>query len=343
MARRYLYVVLCGLLASFEGLVTVDGQDARLPASGPPILFCPPPLKCCHGVCCDPLSLCIDTCGCFNFVNQTLSSSPTTSACTICKPMTLSITAADKLSGLYLDGVSLPISPYPSPLPADAWRTPRNIPIPAASQVLAVKAESASPGAAGVLASVNDDYLLSGADWKCSAASANNWYMPSFDDSLWSQAVVTDSNPGKLHPEPAVDGISNNASWIWTADNKSPIYCRAYFPLPFPNPIPFPFPFNTCSKFYGNCPNLCALEGKTCCNCRMLNDGPTKVCNCCPSGYRCCPPVPPRFTYSCCPLDSTCSGDGVSCVRGTLPPAPTYGPCGQIISVDPAAKADTPV
>jgi hypothetical protein len=183
------------------------------------------------------------------------------------------------------------------------------------------------------LASVNDDYLLSGADWKCSAASATNWFMPSFDDSQWSPAVVTDSNPGKRHTEPAVDGISNNASWIWTANSDSTAYCRAYFPLPVPDPIPLSRKINTCSQFYGNCPNLCALQGKTCCNCHLLPDGPTKVCNCCPLTYTCCPPVPPRFTYSCCPPDTTCGAYGTSCIRGTLSPAPTYGKCDSTIII----------
>jgi hypothetical protein len=75
----------------------------------------------------------------------------------------------------------------------------------------------------------------------------------------------------------------------------------------------------------------------------MLNDGPTKVCNCCPSGYKCCSPVPPRFTYSCCLIDSICGGDGASCIRGTLPPAPTYGPCGPIVIHIDTAFADAPL
>lgn len=235
------------------------------------------------------------------------------------------MTAADKLLEVYLDGVSFPIPPYPSPLPVDSWRTAKSFPIPAASQVLAVKAESASPNIAGLLASINDDYLLSGADWKCSASSATNWKQANFDDSQWRPAVVTDSNPGNRHPEPAVDGISNNASWIWTGNSDSTVYCRASL-IQLSTVFPFK-PINTCSKFYGNCPNLCALQGKTCCNCRLLNDGPTKVCTCCPLRSICCAPVPPRFTYSCCPDDSTCAGDGVSCIKGTLQPSPTHGPC----------------
>jgi len=47
--------------------------------------------------------------------------------------------------------------------------------------------------------------------------------------------------------------------------------------------ICFDLASNGCSLNYGGCSNLCARDGRTCCNCAMDSLGPSMTCTCCPA------------------------------------------------------------
>ena len=89
---------------------------------------------------------------------------------------------------------------------------------------------------AGFLASVDDDSLVSDETWKCSAVYTENWMLPSFDDSKWSNAAISGTNTvSDVHK--VLSDISEKAKWIWTAKyNDSTtidktVYCRGYISM----------------------------------------------------------------------------------------------------------------
>jgi hypothetical protein len=300
---------------------------------------CPKGQQCCNGVCCYSWMTCnpvgYDR-GCYYAFQSMIGVSQTTSACKTCDPLTLNITADDAIMELYIDGSqTMPAIP---PQKFD-WTVAMSIPIPAESKVVAIKSRDVHHSVASNLASVGYNYLLTDSSWTCSATETAGWMntAPSTTVSLWPNAVANELNPGYpyIHGYSSIAGISRLASWIWTSNNgysQTPIepvvYCRGNFPS------------NSCNlDSGGNCSNLCAAEGKVCCNCRMLNDGPTKVCSCCPAGFRCCGPAAPRMTYGCCREDSVCSKDGASCIKTTYvlgKPVSTSTFCGTEIIIPPS-------
>jgi len=86
--------------------------------------------------------------------------------------------------------------------------------------------------AAGVLASIGDDYFVTGdGSWKCTTNYSVDWMQTSFVDSGWPPAVIATGNPGS--PYGLVSDVSTLASWIWTRNSRSPIvdpvvYCRGH-------------------------------------------------------------------------------------------------------------------
>jgi hypothetical protein len=248
--------------------------------------------------------------------------------------MILTATADDEILELYVDGVIY--DPGVHSAQPSLWRLSKANGIPAASSVVAIKAKDMYAVAAAMLASINHDYLLTNAAWRCTSTFSINWFnwmMPNFDDSLWDPAIVTSSNPGDPYSPPGVSGISPSAKWIWTKRYNmqlhsyldSPVYCRGRLPT------------NVCSVSYGtNCGNLCAQHGKSCCNCEIMNGGPTKVCNCCPSGYKCCGKVYPQMMYFCCPSSAQCKNDG-TCVGTKTVVAGTQTPDCVVDPVSPGS------
>jgi hypothetical protein len=327
--RRHCYFTQACLLLVATCHVTI-GQDLGISDTHPidPIyLPCPTGQQCCNGVCCSSGLTCNPTGypnGCYYAFQSMIGVIQTTSACKTCDPLTLNITADDGLMELYIDGV--PVNPIPPP--QIGWGLAKSIPIPAESKVVAVKSNDTAQVVASNLASVGYNYLLTDSSWKCSATYTPGWMntVPSATVSSWPNAVANEPNSAPfIHT--VIAGISPLASWIWTRNNgylgtsiDPVVYCRGNFPT------------NSCNlDSGGNCSNLCAAEGKVCCNCRMLNDGPTKVCSCCPAGFRCCGPAAPRMTYGCCREDSVCSRDGTSCIKTTYILAkPTSTICGII-------------
>jgi hypothetical protein len=289
---------------------------------------CPKGQQCCNGVCCLSWLTCNPPGyknGCYYGFDSMVGVLQTTSACKTCDPLTLNITADDGLMELYIDGV--PVNPIPPP--QIGWGLAKSIPIAAESKVVAVKSNDTAQVVASNLASIGYNYLLTDSSWKCSATYTPGWMttVPNPVVSSWSPAVANELNPGSPFIHTPVSGISPIASWIWTRNSgyggtsiDPVVYCRGNLPT------------NSCNlDSGGNCSNLCAAEGKVCCNCRMLNDGPTKVCSCCPAGYICCGPAAPRMTYGCCRGDSVCSRDGASCIKTTYTPAAsTSTVCGTI-------------
>jgi hypothetical protein len=90
----------------------------------------------------------------------------------------------------------------------------------------------------GILASMTDDYMITGSDWKCTAQSYQGWFSLGFDDTEWPIAFPIGGN-GVIPVCPNLrqfPDISANAKWIWTQhylDNgmrDDVIFCRVYLP-----------------------------------------------------------------------------------------------------------------
>jgi len=81
--------------------------------------------------------------------------------------------------------------------------------------------------AAGVLASIGDDYFVTGdGSWKCTTVYYVNWMKTSFVELGWPAAVIA----GNSH---LVSGVSASARYIWTKNFKWPVddrvvYCRGH-------------------------------------------------------------------------------------------------------------------
>jgi len=88
--------------------------------------------------------------------------------------------------------------------------------------------------AAGILASVDGDKLVTGKSWKCTTTpQVDGWTSSLFDDNSWPDAVIAGTNTAsddhKNLPE-----IHSSANWIWTRNFKGDtidgtVYCRGYF------------------------------------------------------------------------------------------------------------------
>jgi hypothetical protein len=238
--------------------------------------------------------------------------------------MKLSITADNNLLELYLDGNAYPLSTQPY---RNTWNVPSTFPIPACTKVIAVRAQDNGGynSVGGLLASINHDYLVSNSySWKCTSSYYTNWMSPDYADSHWSSASAYANNPDTYSSNgrccSTLSPISTNAKWIWTYRYRYPsldsvVYCRGRLPR------------NGCENGFGSsCTRQCQRQGKVCCHCDMLSQGPTQVCSCCPSGYTCCGPSFQK-TYTCCPASAKCntSDKPGKCTTWTL--APTRGTC----------------
>lgn len=83
---------------------------------------------------------------------------------------------------------------------------------------------------AGMLASIGDDYFVTGRSWKCSARYYRNWMLPSYNDASWPAAVYVLPNSPSNSIHGRLPEISSNAAWIWTRNFRgridTPVYCR---------------------------------------------------------------------------------------------------------------------
>ena len=68
--------------------------------------------------------------------------------------------------------------------------------------------------------------VVTDASWKCSTVHQHNWALSSFDDSSWSNAIITGTHEDW---ERAIPGISVQAKWIW-ADVTSIVGFTYYAP-----------------------------------------------------------------------------------------------------------------
>src|SRR6218665_1418194 len=138
----------------------------------------------------------------------------------------LVLTADRSLVSLFVDNISYPLGVYSS----SNWSVPDHIAIPKSSSLIALRATNSFDGkCSGILASIGID-LVTDEAWKCSTDNSQGWYRTDFNDSLWPQAVVYDSNtsPFVCDYRHQIPDISASANWIWTSDMSVSINCRVH-------------------------------------------------------------------------------------------------------------------
>src|SRR6218665_877150 len=138
----------------------------------------------------------------------------------------LVVTADRGLVSLFVDNISYPLGVYSS----SNWSVPDHIEISKSSSLIALRANNAFDGnCSGILASIGADFVTDKA-WKCSTDNSPGWYRTDFDDSLWPQAVIYDSNtsPFVCDHRHQIPDISASANWIWTNHTEVSINCRVY-------------------------------------------------------------------------------------------------------------------
>lgn len=103
----------------------------------------------------------------------------------------------------------------------NAWNAPKTVSLALAEgDVLAVKADDLG-GLAGFLASLiyNGDTIVTNSSWKVSNAEVQDWKLPGFDDSSWSQARSYGTNG--VTPWGTLSGFPGTPFWIWTNDRNN--------------------------------------------------------------------------------------------------------------------------
>lgn len=82
----------------------------------------------------------------------------------------------------------------------------------------------------GILASTDDDYVLTNSSWRCSNVNHPGWEQIDFDDSAWVTPTEYGRNGEGVWG--VISGISSNAVWIWFTQPTDPgpiddnLYCR---------------------------------------------------------------------------------------------------------------------
>merc|ERR1719427_1911394 len=130
-----------------------------------------------------------------------------------------------------------------------------------ATQVLAVEAVDRG-SYEGILLSTSNG-IVSDTTWKCSKRYIKGWNQPTFNDGLWSPAVLATGPWGGIPP------ISSTAQWIWASPSLGTsgpaperVYCRKKLELPGCFCCPPVPPVNNCSD--AGCRDAfgAALEGE---------------------------------------------------------------------------------
>ena len=76
----------------------------------------------------------------------------------------------------------------------------------------------------GILGEFRHSGLVTDATWKCSNVSIPDWSSVIGDDTTWSDAYALGKNG--ISPWGPIAGISDKASWIWTARDDTEVWCR---------------------------------------------------------------------------------------------------------------------
>ena len=133
------------------------------------------------------------------------------------------VVTVDNHLELYIDGVQVS-----SGLPhANTWPTADTVSVAASAKVIAIKGVDVG-SVAGILASGADS--TTDGSWKCTNNLDEGWADEGFDDSAWPAATVIGDHG--VSPWKIIQGISNDAKWIWTANNiygplsDKTVYCR---------------------------------------------------------------------------------------------------------------------
>ena len=141
-----------------------------------------------------------------------------------CLRRNLSVTVDDQLR-LYIDGFEITGLPN-----VNIWNQPDVVDLPCTTRLIAIRGGNLG-GAAGILASTDDDYVLTNSSWKCSNISHPGWEEIDFDDSAWLSAIEYGRNGEGVWG--VIPGISSNAEWIWLRQFTSAqepmdndVYCR---------------------------------------------------------------------------------------------------------------------
>ena len=119
-----------------------------------------------------------------------------------CLERNLSITVDDILK-LYYDGVEITDLPN-----SELTHEVDVVELPCTTRLIAVHGrQGPAKQFAGIIASTDDEFVLTNTSWKCLNVSQPGWEEIDFDDSDWLLAIEYDN---KKQSE-----ISSNASWIW--------------------------------------------------------------------------------------------------------------------------------
>ena len=113
---------------------------------------------------------------------------------------------------LFVDGRSVKFT--------KSWRQPVTYTFPAGSRLVAVQCRAnRQTGTAGILGSFRNGLVTDGR-WKCTRLDKYkiNWKQIDYDDHAWPTAVEFFSNKEETPIYKKIGGISEHASWIWTAD-----------------------------------------------------------------------------------------------------------------------------
>ncbi|XP_032233290.2 uncharacterized protein LOC5508631 isoform X2 [Nematostella vectensis] len=97
--------------------------------------------------------------------------------------------------------------------------------IDSSSHVMAVKCKGAEGGWRGMIVG---DGVLTDESWRCTKHKEAGWHMTTFDDRDWPSAVSYAINIDSVFPWGVKEGVSSEAQFIWTSDNRNDkeIYCR---------------------------------------------------------------------------------------------------------------------
>ena len=132
------------------------------------------------------------------------------------------VVTVDNQLDLYIDGAHVSGLSH-----ANTWAVADTVRVAASAQVIAIK--GADDGvSAGILASGADS--ITDGSWKCTNKFYVGWADEGFDDSRWPAAKVV--GPHGIPPWKKIQGIANNAKWIWTAKHilgllwDKTVYCR---------------------------------------------------------------------------------------------------------------------
>ena len=125
----------------------------------------------------------------------------------LCPQRNLTVTV-DFYLRLYFDGIEVTDLPN-----SDVWKQPDVVELPCNTTLITIHGRNDLIYYAAIVASTDDEYILTNSSWKCSNVSQNGWEEIDFDDSAWMNAIeyaYNGEDPWGFAP-----GISTNASWMW--------------------------------------------------------------------------------------------------------------------------------